>query len=81
MNGPLGVFEWENFSGGTRGIAELLAKSKAHTVVGGGDSAAAVKAIGIEEKFNHISTGGGAALEYLSTGKLSGLSAMEQQND
>ena len=79
-NGPLGVFEWEHFSTGTRAIAALLGKSKAHTVIGGGDSAAAVKAIGIAEKFTHISTGGGAALAYLSTGLLPGLSAMEQNN-
>lgn len=77
-NGPLGVFEWESFSGGTRAIAEALAASSATTVVGGGDSAAAVARFGLEDKFTWISTGGGASLEYLENGDLPGLAALRR---
>ena len=72
-NGPMGVFEWDTFSAGTRGIAEVLAKSSAHCIVGGGDSAAAVRLFGLADGMSHVSTGGGAALEYLEQGSLIGL--------
>lgn len=77
-NGPLGVFEWDAFAGGTRGIAEALAASSATTVVGGGDSAAAVARFGLADRFTWISTGGGASLEYLEHGDLPGLAALRR---
>jgi phosphoglycerate kinase len=77
-NGPMGVFEWESFAGGTKGVAEALASSAALTVVGGGDSAAAVAAFGHSERIDHMSTGGGASLEYLQDGDLVGLKAIRQ---
>lgn len=76
-NGPMGVFEKPAFSKGTFALAQILAESSAKTIVGGGDSAAAVNASGYAEKMAHISTGGGASLEFLQGDKLPGLEALK----
>jgi phosphoglycerate kinase len=75
-NGPMGVFEKPPFDEGTRGIAERIAAMPAFTVVGGGESVAAAHEAGVAEKFKHVSTGGGASLEYLTFGTLPGLEAL-----
>lgn len=75
-NGPMGVFETEAFSSGTFGVAKAISESSSTSVVGGGDSAAAAEASGLAEKFSHISTGGGASLEFLQGEKLPGIEVM-----
>jgi phosphoglycerate kinase len=75
-NGPMGVFEWEPFSAGTFAVARAAVESEAVSIVGGGDSAAAAQLSGLADRFNHISTGGGASLELLEGRSLPGLAAL-----
>lgn len=77
-NGPMGMFEDSRFAAGTRSVAQALADSRAFSVVGGGDSAAAVAEVGLTPYMDHISTGGGASLEFLELGDLPGLQALRK---
>jgi phosphoglycerate kinase len=78
-NGPLGVFEMPAFSEGTKQIALALSQSKAVTIVGGGDSIAAINSLKLNNKFTHLSTGGGASLEYIELGSLPGIDALSDK--
>lgn len=80
-NGPLGVFEIPEFAKGTNAIAHILTELKATTIVGGGDSIAAIQAAGLSEKITHLSTGGGASLEYIEFGTLPGIEALSDRNE
>lgn len=79
-NGPMGVFEWEPFAAGTRAIAEAVAGSGAYSVVGGGDSVAALRGLGLDRAVSHLSTGGGAGLELIESGSLPGVEVLRRDD-
>lgn len=78
-NGPMGVFEINAFAGGTQGVAKALAETNAYTIIGGGDSAAAIEKFGFAEEMDHISTGGGASLEFMEGKELPGIEVLDNK--